>query len=72
MKTEYQRKREATVKAARELETTKKRLGLGESGPLRAVLTYSEHSSDSERVMPDLEAVPCLRQNLTLTRRPFA
>jgi len=38
MKTEYQRKREATVKAARELETTKKRVGLGESGLLRAVI----------------------------------
>ena len=34
-KTEYRRKQEGKAKAARELEATKKRLGLGEPGPLR-------------------------------------
>jgi hypothetical protein len=34
-KTQYQRKQEAKAKAASELAATKKRLGLGEPGPLR-------------------------------------
>ena len=37
MKTEHQRKQEAKAKAARELEATKKRLSLGEPGPLKGV-----------------------------------
>ena len=53
MKTEYQRKQEAKAKAARELEATKKRLGLGEPGPLRGV-TPSPLEATSKQRTPEL------------------
>jgi hypothetical protein len=52
-KTEYQRKQEATARAARELEATKKRLGLGEPGPLRGA-TPSPLEATSHRRTPKL------------------
>jgi hypothetical protein len=53
-KTEHQRKQEAKAKAARELEATKKRLGLGESGPLRGA-TPSPLEATPHRRAPNLE-----------------
>jgi hypothetical protein len=53
MKTEYQRKQEAKAKAARDLEATKKRLGLGEPGPLRGV-TPSPLEATSKQRAPEL------------------
>jgi hypothetical protein len=38
MKTEAQKKKEAKERAARELQRTKKKLGLGEPGPLRGAI----------------------------------
>jgi hypothetical protein len=52
-KTAYQRKQEAKAKAARELEATKKRLGLGESGPLRGA-TPSPLEATPHRRAPNL------------------
>lgn len=52
-KTEYQRKQEGKAKAARELDATKKRLGLGEPGPLRGV-TPSPLEATSQRRTPNL------------------
>jgi len=53
MKTEYQRKQEAKAMAARRLEATKKRLGLGEPGPLRG-MTPSPLEASSKRREPTL------------------
>jgi hypothetical protein len=61
MKTEYQRKREATVKAARELETTKKRFGLGEPGPLRGVSPSPLEATSKQRapkLVPTSDRIP--------------
>jgi hypothetical protein len=52
-KTEYQRKQEAKAKAAHELEATKKRLGLGEPGPLRGA-SPSPLEATSYRRTPNL------------------
>ncbi len=52
-KTEHQRKQEAKAKAAHELEATKKRLGLGEPGPLRGAST-SPLEATSHRRTPNL------------------
>ena len=52
-KTEYQRKQEAKAKAAHELEATKKRLGLGEPGPLRGA-SHSPLEATSHRRTPNL------------------
>ena len=56
MKTEYQKKQEAKAKAARELEATKKRLSLGEPGPLKGVTTSPLEATTIPRT-PKL--VPC-------------
>jgi hypothetical protein len=52
-KTEYQRKQEGKAKAAHELEATKKRLGLGEPGPLRGA-SPSPLEAKSHRRTPNL------------------
>ena len=52
-KTEYQRKQEGKAKAARELEAAKRRLGLGEPGPLRGA-TPSPLEATSHRRTPNL------------------
>ena len=49
MKTEYQRKKKAKVKAARELEATKKRFGLGEPGPLKGVPSSPLEATTKQR-----------------------
>ena len=49
MKTEYQRKKEAKVKAARELEATKKRFGLGEPGPLKGLTSSPLEATTKQR-----------------------
>jgi hypothetical protein len=49
MKTEYQRKEEAKEKAARELQRTKARLGLGPPGPLKGAIASPLAASPKTR-----------------------
>jgi hypothetical protein len=61
MKTEYQRKQEARAKAARELEATKKRLGLGEPGPLKGVTPSPLEALTKQRrprLVPTSDCIP--------------
>jgi hypothetical protein len=60
-KTEYRRKQEAKAKAALELEATKKRLGLGEPGPLRGATPSPLEATPHRRtpkLVPTSDRVP--------------
>lgn len=59
MKTEYQKKQEA--KAARELEATKKRLSLGEPGPLKGATPSPLEATTKQRtpkLVPTSDRIP--------------
>jgi hypothetical protein len=66
MKTEYQRKEEAKEKAARELQRTKARLGLGPPGPLKGAIASPLAASPKTRrskLPPTSDRIPGARRH---------